>query len=142
SQVLNCNFGDMAQGTALTVIVSTATQPSDPGDCGNPLTLNNSATVVAGNADSKNDTGSQFCQKVSPTLPTTPIPATSKVGGPPLNDSAQLAGGFSPFSGTITFNLFDPTQINCAGAPVFSVTLPVSPGGAATTTTGPSPNKS
>jgi uncharacterized repeat protein (TIGR01451 family) len=118
SQLLTCDFGNITQGTSLTVTVSTATQASDLGDCGTPLTLNNSATVVADNADPKTDTGSQFCQRVGPTLPTTPIPATGKVGGPALNDSAQLTGGFSPFAGTITFNLFDPTQTNCSGAPV------------------------
>src|SRR5207245_1051732 len=96
---------------------------------------NNSATVVADNAGPKNDPGSQSCQRGSPTLPTTPNPASGLLGVT-LNDSAQLSGGVSPFTGTIIFNLFDPDQAGCSGVARFTQAVPVSSGGAASTSGG------
>ena len=141
AQLLNCNFGNLAQGATVSVTVTTPTQANDPGDCGNPLTLNNSATVIADNADPRTDTGSLACTPGQTTLVTTPIPATGRVGGAPLNDSGQLTGT-APFTGTITFNLFDPTQLNCTGVPRFTQTVPVTAAGTAQTTGGPVPNMS
>src|SRR5439155_17503822 len=141
SQTLSCSFGDLTQGTSCRVTVATAMQATDLKDCGNPLNLNNSATVVADNAGAAGDTGSQFCQPVSPTLGTTPTPATGSVGVTMLNDSAQLSGGFSPFTGTITFNLFDPDQPGCIGTPVFTQAVAVSGAGAAATSGGFLANK-
>ena len=143
AQALNCNFGNLAQGAAMTVAVSTPTQASDPGDCGNPLLLNNSATVIADNAAPKTDTGSQSCRMAgAPTLSTTPTPASGSVGGGVLNDSAQLAGGITPYTGTIAFSLYDPAQANCTGVARFTQTVTVSATGAATTTGGFAPDKS
>ena len=141
AQLLNCSFGNMVEGASTSVTVQTATQAADPGDCGNPqLVLNNSATVVADNADAKTDTGSLICRPGTPPLSTVPNPATGKVGGPAINDSAQL-GGVGPFTGTITFSLFDPLQ-NCSGTPRFTQTVPVSATGSASTTGGFVPDKS
>jgi uncharacterized repeat protein (TIGR01451 family) len=138
SQVLNCSFGNMAQGDSCTVIVSTATQASDTGDCGNPLTLNNSATAVADNAGSVNDTGSQFCQTIPTTLTTVQQPASGNLGETHLNDQWTLTGGSNP-TGTVTVNLFNPTDLTCSGTPVFTQTFNVPPT-TDTTTGGPIAN--
>ena len=141
AQLLSCAFGTLAEGATVSVTVQTATQAADAGDCGNPLTLNNSATVIADNADPKSDPGSLVCQPGQTTLTTIPNPASGKVGGPALNDSAQLTGT-APFTGTITFNLYDPTQNNCTGVPRFTQQVNVTGAGAAVTAGGFVPDKS
>ena len=139
-QLLNCNFGDLLEGASVAVTVTSQTQANDPGDCGTPLTLTNNASVIADNAGQKTDTGSLVCQ--GPTsLTTTPMPATGKVGGPALNDSAVLGGGPPPWAGAITFNLFDSTQTGCIGTPRFTQVVPVTAGGTAASTGGPIPDK-
>ena len=78
--------------------------------------------------------------KASPTISTEPSPG-GVVGVVVLNDTATLSGGNNP-TGTITFNLYGPSDPTCTGTPTFSVTLGtvgVAISGA-TTTTGPVAN--
>ena len=60
---------------------------------------------------------------VTPTIAATASPATG-LGGT-INDSATLSGGFNP-TGTITFKLYGVTDQTCAGAPIFTMAVPVS----------------
>jgi hypothetical protein len=60
--------------------------------------------------------------KASPSLTTTPS-AGVPLGGS-VSDVAHLTGGSSP-TGTITFNLYGPTDATCAAAPVFTTTKTV-----------------
>jgi hypothetical protein len=62
--------------------------------------------------------------KASPTL-TTALSPGGTAGTVALNDTATLLGGMSP-SGTITFNLYDPSQSGCTGNPVYTQTETVS----------------
>jgi uncharacterized repeat protein (TIGR01451 family) len=71
--------------------------------------------------------------KASPAINTTPDPASGPVGTT-LNDSAILSGGYTP-TGTITFNLYDPNDATCSGAPAFTQTVVVS-GNSAYSTSG------
>src|SRR2546423_10129151 len=66
-----------------------------------------------------------------PTSPT-PAPATTPAGS---NDSARLAGGWSP-TGSVAFKLFGPADSNCAGTPLFSQRVDLA-GAAAATSGGP-----
>lgn len=75
---------------------------------------------------------------VETTLSTNPTPASGTAGVTPLNDEATLQGE-SP-TGTITFSLFSPADPNCAGAPFFSQTVPVSGNGTVSTSDGPVTN--
>jgi hypothetical protein len=58
-----------------------------------------------------------------PTLTTTASPPV--LVGREVSDTATLDGGVSP-TGTITFILFGPGDLTCAGAPAFTWTVPVS----------------
>src|SRR5262249_14049637 len=60
--------------------------------------------------------------KASPGLTTTPSGSVA-VGGN-INDVAHLTGGFSP-TGTITYNLYGPTDATCSASAIFSTTTPV-----------------
>ena len=86
-------------------------------------------------ASDNNSTSEQVTvSAASPTLTTTPSPAAVTLGGttpPILNDSATLAGGFSP-TGTITFTLFH----DGGATPVDTETVTVSGNGTYTTPTG------
>ena len=71
SRVLNCNFGTILPGSSVTVTVSTPTQTTDPGDCGRPLTLANTATVVGSpNLGPLSDSASVTCDKPADAVPT------------------------------------------------------------------------
>src|SRR5262249_55603551 len=68
-------------------------------------------------------------------MTTSPNPAS----GPPgtvLNDTAQLSGGVQPYTGNITFMLFDPDQPGCSGTPVYTQVVAVSQSGFAQTSPG------
>lgn len=56
--------------------------------------------------------------KVTPTISTTPNPASGIVGAE-LNDTATLSGGSSP-AGNVTFKLFAPSDGSCSGSAVFT----------------------
>ena len=77
--------------------------------------------------------------KDSPTLVTTPNPTTGTVNVTALNDSAELSGGFNP-TGSITFNLFAPSDSTCSGVPAFTQTVTVSGNGTYSTSGGPIAN--
>ena len=68
----------------------------------------------------------------SPTLTTAPS-AGGTVGSVVLNDSATLSGGSSP-GGSITFDLYAPSQTCGSGAPAYTQTVPVSGNGPYSTT--------
>jgi len=69
----------------------------------------------------------------APTLPTTPTGDGGAIGTI-LNDTATITGGNSP-TGTVTFNLYGPNDLTCAGAAIYTQTVAVS-GGSATTSPG------
>jgi hypothetical protein len=48
-----------------------------------------------------------------------------------LNDSATVTGGFNP-TGTVTFNLFGPSDPTCSGTPAYTQTVGLSGGSAST----------
>jgi hypothetical protein len=64
--------------------------------------------------------------KAPPAVVTTASAAVA-LGGV-ISDSAVLSGGVSP-TGTITFTVFGPNTTTCAGAPIFTSTVPVSGNG-------------
>ncbi len=69
--------------------------------------------------------------RATPSLPTT-ASGGGTVGTVTFNDSATVTGGYTP-TGTITFNLYSPTQACGAGTPAFRETVPVSASGIAST---------
>ncbi len=50
------------------------------------------------------------------------------------NDDATISGASSNAGGTITFNLFSPSDATCSGAPAFTQTVTVSGNGTYKTT--------
>lgn len=64
----------------------------------------------------------------TPALVTQVSPTTASVGQP-IVDTATLSGATNP-TGTITFNAFGPNDATCAGAPVYTATVPVNGNGA------------
>jgi Putative Ig domain len=62
----------------------------------------------------------------SPGLTTSSSPGGA-VGSVALNDSATLSGGYNP-SGSLTFDLYDPSSPNCSGPPAYTQTVGVSDG--------------
>jgi len=64
--------------------------------------------------------------QVAPQITTVASPSVP-VGGQ-INDTATLSGGFNP-TGTITFRLYGPGDVTCAGPPLFSNTVPVAGNG-------------
>lgn len=92
--------------------------------------------------DDNNATASSGCSsepvaiaKVTPTLSTTPSPASGTVGTTVLNDSGALGAGYNP-TGTITFKLFPPTDATCAGTAAHTNTVTVSGNGTYNTSAG------
>jgi hypothetical protein len=73
----------------------------------------------------------QPLKKASPSLTTTPS-AGGTAGTVILNDTGTLAGGASP-TGSITFNLYDPSHTDCSGTPAYTQTVPVSGNGSYST---------
>jgi hypothetical protein len=71
--------------------------------------------------------------KNSPTLPTTPSPASGSIGDV-LNDTATITGGSNP-TGSIDFALYGPDDVGCAGTAVYTQTVALT-GASATTTPG------
>jgi hypothetical protein len=61
------------------------------------------------------------------TLTTEASPAVALGGA--ITDTATLSGGATP-TGTITFNLYGPNNLTCAGAAIFTSTVPVNGNGA------------
>ncbi len=72
-----------------------------------------------------NDAGeTSIVNKASPTISTTP--SAGGVIGVTLNDTATLAGGYSP-TGSVTFRLYAPSDPTCSGAAVYIDTDAVAP---------------
>jgi len=69
-----------------------------------------------------------------PTITTTPDPSSGEIGVI-LNDSATLSDGFNP-TGTITFNLYRPSDPTCSGTPAFTNVVPVNGNGTYPTSSG------
>jgi len=63
--------------------------------------------------------------KLSPSISTTP--SSGGVVGIAINDSATVAGGSSP-TGTVTFNLYGPTDSTCSNSALFTDTKNLSSG--------------
>jgi uncharacterized repeat protein (TIGR01451 family) len=89
------------------------------------------------NGDANNSSASSTCAsepvdvgKASPAVATTPNPASATVGAD-LNDTAQVTGGFSP-TGDVTFSLYGPADATCSGTALYTKTVALAGGGAAT----------
>jgi hypothetical protein len=55
------------------------------------------------------------------------------VGSAVLNDTGTVSGGYQP-SGSITFNLYDPSHSDCSGTPAYTQAVTVSSDGSYSTT--------
>jgi hypothetical protein len=64
---------------------------------------------------------------LAPGITTVPNPTAGNVNDA-LNDKATLTGGFNP-TGTITFELFSPSDPSCSGTPVYSEDVTVNGNG-------------
>jgi uncharacterized repeat protein (TIGR01451 family) len=89
------------------------------------------------NGDANNSSASSTCAsepvdvgKASPAVATTPNPASATVGAD-LNDTAQVTGGFNP-TGDVTFSLYGPADATCSGTALYTKTVALAGGGAAT----------
>jgi hypothetical protein len=69
---------------------------------------------------------------VVPAFSTTASPSTGV--GAPIHDVAHVSGGIDP-GGTVTFELFGPTDTACSGQPLVTTTAPVSGNGNYTSAT-------
>ena len=114
--------------TSTKAVTGNADYPSDSFTATGPGTWR---WVASYSGDANNDASTGSCgdanestdvAKASPTL-TTQASAPVAVGGN-LSDTATIAGGASP-TGTITFNLFGPTDATCTATPAFTSTKPV-----------------
>jgi hypothetical protein len=97
--------------------------------------------VATYSGDSNNSSVSDRCGNESVVITiirisTKPIPSSGRLGNvPPLKDSATLADGVNP-TGTITFKLFDLSDPNCGGQPIFTNTVNVNGNGTYNTSDG------
>jgi N-acetylneuraminic acid mutarotase len=89
---------------------------------------------VNNNSVSSNCAAEPVALKVSPSLTTTPNPVTCTICTT-VNDAATLSGGNTP-TGTITFNLYSPSDATCSGAPSFTNSVPVNGNGSYNTSSG------
>src|SRR5258706_5057332 len=85
------SFGDLAQGTSCTVKVTKAPQATDVRVFFFLMIRRPPRSTLFPYATLFRSWGSQSCQRVSPTLGTTPNPATGSVGVRTVDDSAQLS---------------------------------------------------
>lgn len=82
--------------------------------------------------------GKRAVSKAQPGLATAPSPGGA-AGSVVLNDTGTLSGGASP-TGSITFNLYGPSDATCSGTPAYTKTVTVSGDGSySTTNTNPAP---
>jgi hypothetical protein len=119
-----------ASGYDIYDYTGTTGHPAYPSDTGlhSPVNASRSPSVVGRYVVC----GQPAAGKASPTLSTTPS-AGGIVGSVVLNDSGTLAGGTSP-TGSITFNLYNPSQTGCSGTPAFTQTVTVAGNGGYSTT--------
>ena len=107
-------FTDVAGATSTTLTVANATAAMS----GN--TYHALFTNVAGSAPS--NAATLTVNKASPTIATQATPSALTRAG--ISDVATLSGGSAP-SGTITFDLFDPSNLTCTGTSTFQSIKPV-----------------
>ena len=84
----------------------------------------NAARSGACNDDGEND----VVNKLTPSIVT--LASADVIVGSDISDTATVSGGLNP-SGTVTFNLYGPTDPNCAGNPIATSTTALA-GGTAT----------
>jgi hypothetical protein len=102
----------------------------------NPITFNNAGTffwqaVYSGDAD--NNGATSVC--TSETVVVNPNKtAISTVQNVIPNDAATITGATSSAGGTITFNLYSPSDATCSGTPALTQTLTVAGNGTYITT--------
>jgi hypothetical protein len=75
---------------------------------------------------------------VTPSIGTTPNPASGSLGTQ-LNDTATVTGGNSP-TGSVTFNLYPPSDPTCQGTPLYTESNVALSSGSAATHNGPAAN--
>ncbi|MCA1683557.1 MAG: hypothetical protein LC708_00255, partial [Actinobacteria bacterium] len=100
--------------------------PAAPGIYRFTATYSGDVNNAATGPTSCTDPAEQVLVPAVPTL-TTVASGSVPVGGL-IHDTANLSGGLTP-TGTITFNLFGPSDPNCGAAPIFSPTVPVAGNG-------------
>jgi hypothetical protein len=96
--------------------------------------------TAAYSGDSANFGASSACgtETVSVAKATTALSTTPSAGGTVnsvvLNDQGTLSGGYGTPGGSITFDLWDPTETTCTGTPAYTQTVTVSGDGSYSTT--------
>jgi streptogramin lyase len=108
-------FADVVNGTSATLTVPSTTLAMS----GNKYRA--VFTNVAGSVTS--NTATLTVNKASPTIATQATPTALTRGA--ISDTATLSGGITP-SGTITFDVFDPSNPTCSGTSTFQSIKPVS----------------
>ncbi len=95
-----------------------------------PITFNTAGTFywqAVYSGDDNNEKATSDC--TSETLVVNKLqPSVSTAQSLIPNDSFTLSGGFSP-TGSITFNLYDPSDATCSGVPAFTETVTVNGNG-------------
>ncbi len=87
--------------------------------------------VYSGDANNKSATSDCTSEHL---VVTKKQPAISTAQNLLPNDDATISNGFDTPSGTITFNLFSPSDATCAGTPAYTQTVNVSGNGTYSTT--------
>ena len=120
--------------SACTVLVSgagtkTVTNGSVPDS--DPITFNNAGTFfwqAAYSGDANNNAATSDCTSEQLVVnPNTPAMSTAQNVIP--NDAATISGATSTAGGSITFNLYSPSDATCASAPAFTQTVSVNGNG-------------
>ena len=96
---------------------------------------NADGTITLAAGDAKTCTITNTHQMVTPTITTTPNPSVAQFLTV-LNDSATLSGGYGTPGGSITFNLYPPSDTTCAGTPAYTQTVTVTDNGTYNTSPG------
>jgi hypothetical protein len=104
------------------------------------VTFNSSGTYywqAVYSGDANNDPATSAClSEILTVNKATPTASTAQHLIP--NDDFTLSGGFTP-TGSITFNLYSPSDATCSGTPAYTQTVPVNDNGTySTSNTGPS----
>jgi uncharacterized repeat protein (TIGR01451 family) len=128
-----CETGGTQVGSAVTIANGSATSDNASGSLTNTVgkycwraeytpDTDGAKFYVAG-SHTNSDTECFTVIKASPSISTTPSETSGSVGDL-LNDSASLTSG-SNFdgTGTITFNLYGPSDPNCDGTPAYTETV-------------------
>jgi hypothetical protein len=120
--------------TSTVTVSGNGTYPSDPFTVSSPGPYNFTAAYSgdANNAPATSGCGAanetSTVAQATPSLTTRPSTFTSTVGNP-ISDTARLSGGAETPTGTITFTVFGPNDLSCAGPTVFTSTTAVDDNG-------------